>query len=241
MPITPTIILTRPQMAENIGAAARAMANFGIKELRLVAPRDGWPNEDAHAMAAGGLPLLEKATLHTTLADALQDCHFVYATSARLRDLEIKHYSPRTMMETIHTTWGKSTHSIRIAFLFGAENNGLTNAEASHAHALIHIPAAPSYNVLNIAQAVGIICYEWYQMKHHHPITSPLPSFPLPPPTYGMINALYEALCENMRYAGHPQSAAQRNRLLHMLLRLPLLEQDVHGLHGIIRCIGGRG
>jgi tRNA/rRNA methyltransferase len=239
MSITPTIILVRPQMAENIGAAARAMANFGIKELRLVAPRDGWPNENAHAMAAGGLPLLEKATLHRSVAEALQDCHVIYATSARLRDLHIMHHSPRTIMETIAGTWQKSKHAVRVAFLFGAENNGLTNAEAAYAHALIHIPASPAYNVLNIAQAVGIVCYEWYQIMHTIPASS-LSSPIHAPVTHGMITGLFDTICTTLSLAGYPPEIHQRIKLLQMLLRLPLMEQDINALHGIIRCIAVR-
>ena len=99
----------------------------------------------------------------------------------------------------------------------------------------------PTYNVLNIAQAVGIVCYEWYQMMQH---TSDAPSpqtAPVLPPTHGMITSLYDTLCKSLQQAGHPPLPPQRNKLLQMLLRLPLQAHDINAIHGIIRCIGGKG
>tara|TARA_B100001123_G_scaffold412894_1_gene510691 strand:+ start:1444 stop:2145 length:702 start_codon:yes stop_codon:yes gene_type:complete len=148
-----TIILVRPQMGENIGAAARVMMNFGYSDLRIVAPRDGWPNPKAEAMAAGGLPVIEAAQVYEDVSTALADCQYAVALTARSRELELPAYTPREWS-------GLAEKPQRLAIVFGAERSGLENEDIAQCNAIIHIPVAPEYPSLNLAQAVAVICYE---------------------------------------------------------------------------------
>lgn len=146
----PSIILVDPQMGENIGAAARVMHNFGFSDLRIVNPRDGWPNDKAIAMAAGGDALIKQARLYGTLADALEGVEYSYAVTARRRDM----HKPKVMLNDIDIS------NCNTAFIFGSERSGLTNEQVTYADAIVSIPANPEYPSLNLAQAVGVVCYE---------------------------------------------------------------------------------
>jgi tRNA/rRNA methyltransferase len=147
------VILTRPQMGENIGAAARVMMNFGYTDLRIVAPRDGWPNPKAESMAAGGKALIDSAQLYDTLADALADCQAAVALTARPREMELPVYTPRE--------WApQHDAALKTALVFGAERSGLENEEVALCNAVIQVPVAPAYPSLNLAQAVAVMCYE---------------------------------------------------------------------------------
>lgn len=163
----PIIILVRPQLGENIGAAARVMHNFNVSDLRIVTPRDGWPNPAATTMAAGGKTIIEQATLYNSCNDAVADCQTVLATSARNRELTIPHITADQI------SYHFNTHTHKTAILFGCEQSGLSNEELSMANALIHLPTNPEYSSLNLAQAVGIICYEWNKQQHSAHSTSP--------------------------------------------------------------------
>jgi len=158
----PTIVLVRPQMGENIGAVARAMCNFGLYELRLVSPRDAdsWLSSAAFAMASGADKILENAIIYDSLRNAVADCNFVCATSARARDMQIPSFSPRESANMLCTeSVGKS------ALVFGGERAGLSNEDILCANQLISIPTNPDFRSLNLAQSVIVIAYEWYQAK----------------------------------------------------------------------------
>ncbi len=157
--IHPSIILIRPQMGENIGAAARAMANFGVRDLRLVAPRDGWPNPKASDMAGRALNIIDDATLHATTAEALADCSYVLATTARDRAMNLPVLDMHAAMRELHK---QQAAGGKCAILFGPERTGLENEDVIHANAVVTIPVAPEYASLNLAQAVVIACYEWW-------------------------------------------------------------------------------
>lgn len=154
----PAIILARPQLGENIGAAARAMANFGLSDLRLVAPRDGWPNERAEAMAAGGLAVVQAARLTPDVASAAGDLTLVFAATARRRELEKPALTPRQAMARAKE---EIAHGGRPGFLFGPEASGLSNEEIASAGAILAIPVDPACSSLNLAQAVAVTAYEW--------------------------------------------------------------------------------
>jgi tRNA/rRNA methyltransferase len=156
--MTPSIILVRPQMGENIGAAARAMANFGLTDLRLVAPRDGWPNPKASDMAGRALNIVEDAALHETSSAAVADFNFVLATTSRERAMHLPVMEPRAAMEQIRQRMARGE---KCAILFGPERTGLENEEVILADAVVTIPVAPEYPSLNLAQAVVILGYEW--------------------------------------------------------------------------------
>lgn len=154
----PSIILVRPQMGENIGAAARAMSNFGLTELRLVAPRDGWPNPKAYEVAAGGRAVLEAAQIFTSTAEALAGIHTAYATTARPRDM----MKPVALChEAIQSILLKARHGQRCAILFGPERTGLINDDVALCDSILTIPTATDNPSLNMAQAAVVAGYEW--------------------------------------------------------------------------------
>jgi tRNA/rRNA methyltransferase len=154
----PAIILSRPQLGENIGAAARAMKNFGFSDLRLVAPRDGWPNEKAVHMAAGAADLLEKVRLYTDAATALGDLQLVVAATARERGVAKPVVTPPEAARQLRAA---TTKGIRCGLLFGSERSGLDNDEVSLATSIVTIPTA-EFSSLNLAQSVMLLCYEWF-------------------------------------------------------------------------------
>ena len=143
----PEIVLVRPQMGENIGAAARAMLNFGLERMRIINPRDGWPNQAAVAMASGAGRVLDAASVYDTLADGIGDCDYVYATTARSRDLAKPVLSPERAMEAARQM---RLQGKKVAVLFGPERTGLENDEVARANALISVPVNPEFASLRI-------------------------------------------------------------------------------------------
>ena len=153
----PVVILARPQMAENIGATARAMMNCGLHDLRIVNPRDGWPNPVALPMAAGGKSIIETAQVFDTLADAAYDISFMAAATARQRDMPIRASEPRAIGDELVQKAKKG----RVALLFGPEASGLDNNEVVLADVAVSAPLNPDYPSLNLAQAVLLLAWEW--------------------------------------------------------------------------------
>ena len=154
----PTIVLVEPQMGENIGAAARAMRNFGLSELRLVSPRDGWPDPKAYAVASGADAVLEASALYADLPSAIADFDAVYATTARLRSRPKPIFAPPRAMAEMRA---RTEAGARCAVLFGSERAGLNNSDILRAETLIHIPAMEGFLSLNLAQSVLVVAYEW--------------------------------------------------------------------------------
>ena len=154
-----SIILVKPQMGENIGASARVMKNFGITDLRIVNPRDGWPNEKARSMSAGAKDIIENTKVFDNTGDAVQDLNFLYATTARNRDL----IKPLHEAEEIVNEISKLPQTQKIGIMFGQENNGLDNDDISLANSILTLPINKEYSSLNLSQAVGIICYEIFK------------------------------------------------------------------------------
>ena len=161
---TPAIILCRPQLGENIGAAARAMKNFGLSDLRLVAPRDDWPNERAYAMAVTARPVLDEAKLYDNLPDALADLNIVYATTARDRGITKEIITPPEAAKRLR----RVTIGDKTGLLFGNERAGLENDDISLADCVITIPTA-EFASINLGQAVLLCCYEWFKSADDTP------------------------------------------------------------------------
>ena len=155
----PVIVLIRPQLGENIGKAARAMLNFGLTELRLVAPRDGWPNPSAGPSAAGADIVLEQAQIFATTAEAVADCAHVYATTVRKREDTKPVVTPEEAAQQIGQAQGTS------ALLFGPERSGLDIQDVSLARAILTVPINPEFGSLNLAQAVILCSYEWSKLQ----------------------------------------------------------------------------
>jgi tRNA/rRNA methyltransferase len=163
---TKTIILVRPQMGENIGACARSMKNFNFfNELRIVSPRDGWPNNRALSNAAGGIDIIESAKIFNSLDDAISDLEYIYACTVRKRDMNINSLELKEISNEYDLT-------LKTGIIFGPENSGLTNDEISLANKLVYISANPEFPSLNISQAVMLVCYEMRGFVLQKPITN---------------------------------------------------------------------
>ena len=160
----PIIVLVNTQMAVNIGMCARAMLNCGLDELRLVAPRDGWPNEDAIAPATEAKRVVENATVYATVEEAVADCHQVYAATARIRHLNTPAVTASEAATEIHTS-AQAHSGHRSAILFGPEASGLDNDAVARADRLLHYPMNPEFTSLNLAQAVLLFSWEWWSTR----------------------------------------------------------------------------
>lgn len=236
-PVAPVIILAIPQLGENIGKAARAMHNFGLTELRLAAPRDGWPNAKAVSAASGADIVLERAQVFETLSEALADLDLVYATSSRPRDMiKVVTTPERAMMELADG----ATVGRRCGVVFGGERSGLANNDVIQVHRLIRIPVNPEFASLNLAQAVGLIAYEW----HRATVDRPLPNLDVKgsrAANGSEMAQLFEHLEGELDDAGflfppEKRPAMVRN-IRNLFMRADLTEQEVRTLRGIITAL----
>lgn len=235
MEINPGIILVRPQMGENIGAAARAMLNFGLDHMRIVAPRDGWPNPAAKAMASGAGRVLDGARICDSVASALGDFHFTFATTARSRDLNKPVYSPE---EAMRTTTAKIGEGQRVAILFGPERAGLENEDLAQANAIITVPVNPEYPSLNLAQCVLLLGYEWRRQTTEVTPLEQVMAGALPATLKDVehLAAHYEEELDRAGFFFPPHKVeAMKTSLRNMWSRLPLTDKDVRALHGALR------
>jgi len=230
----PVIVLVRPQLGENIGKAARAMLNFGLLELRLVAPRDGWPNPAAGPAASGADIVLERAQLFNTVADAVADCAHVYATTVRKRGVTKPVVKPDEAATAIHAGPGRS------AILFGPERSGLETDDVAVARTIITVPINPEFGSLNLAQAVILVAYEW--SKHQDLAQPPETELPEPAPQEeldGMIGQL-DAMLLHANFYFPPARAETTRRTLRTLLTKPgWSTQEVRTLRGILSALDG--
>ncbi|WP_111735113.1 RNA methyltransferase [Roseovarius amoyensis] len=231
----PAFVLVRPQMGENIGAAARAMLNFGLDRMRLVAPRDGWPNPQAVAMASGAGRLLDEALLADDLAGAVADCHFVIATTARMRGLTKPVFSPeRAMAETAR----RVAAGERVAVLFGPERAGLENADVACANAVVTVPVNPDFASLNLAQCVLLLAYEWRRATADV-VAERTDMARADWASHQEVERLADHYEAQMQEAGFffPETKAEsmRTNLRNMWSRMPLTQADVRMLHGVLR------
>jgi tRNA/rRNA methyltransferase len=230
----PAIVLVRPQLAENIGAAARAMLNCGLADLRLVRPRPHWPHPRAAAASAGADQVLATARLYDDVASAVADCTFVLATTARSRDQVKPGFDAR---EAAARARARLASGDRIAILFGPERTGLENDEIARANALVQVPLNPDFSSLNLAQAVLVIAYEWRLA------TSPAPKGARsePPAAHGEVTGFLDRLIEALDGCGFLRHTQMRPTMVrnieNMFRRVDLTEQEVRTLHGILTCL----
>lgn len=234
-PIPPAFVLVRPQMGENIGAAARAMWNFGLDRMRIVAPRDGWPNSRAVAMASGAGRLLDDAIQCETMADGVADCDWVLATTARGRDLAKPVYSPEAAMAEARR---RSLAGGRVAVLFGPERAGLENPDIARANAIVSVPVNPEFPSLNLAQCVLLMAYEWQRQSAE--ITHRMDEMAGGEWATGQdIEKLSEHYEARLDVAGFffPAEKAEGMKitLRNLWSRMPLTRADVQILHGVLR------
>ena len=241
----PAIILVRPQLAVNIGMCARAMANFGLSDLRLVSPREGWPRsgayrKGAYAAAAGAVHLLEAARLFETIEAAILDLNFVWATTARERG---QHKPILTPADAMPECAQKITAGEKHGVLFGPERTGLNNDEVALADAIITFPVDPAFASLNLAQAVLLTGYEWMRATTDaKPPFSPVQRSPAAPRE--MALSFFDYLEAELGRTGffRPESKRQvmRRNMRNMFHRMQLTEQDVSSLRGmVVRLVEG--
>ncbi len=233
----PVVILVRPQMAENIGAAARAMLNFGLTSLRLVAPRDGWPQPGAVAMASGASRLLDHAGVFPDVAAAVADCDWVMATTARGRDLVKPVLSPERAMADARALAGQGR---RVGLLFGPERTGLENDDLLPANALVTVPANPDFPSLNLAQCVLLMGYEWVRLGGEVPgeVLALAGTELASKADTDRLAAHWEERLEAAGFFFPPEKVAHmKGSLRNMWGRLPLTRAEVQTFHGILKQI----
>lgn len=237
----PVIILVEPQLGENIGTAARAMANFGVTDLRLVRPRDGWPSEKARNAASRADHVIEKTEIFDTLEEALADLDFVYATTARQRDM-LK--TVRHPVEAAQIMRQEVAKGGKVGILFGRERWGLNNDEVVLANEILTLPVDPDFASLNIAQAVLIICYEWRMSGGERAGSLPFETPDVPRANKDdmvhLFNHLEEALDE-VNFFRPPEKREHMVRNLRTIMQKgDWAEQEVRTLRGVIAALQRR-
>ena len=234
MTAPPVIVLVRPQLGENIGKAARAMLNFGLAEMRLVSPRDGWPNPQAGPAASGADVVLERAAVFGSVAEAVADCSHVYATTVRKRGVTKPVVTPEAAARGIRAAAG------RAAILFGPERSGLETDDVALARTIVTVPINREFGSLNLAQAVILVAYEWSKGEA---LASP-PQVEMEPPApqeelEGMIGQL-DAMLHGAGFFHPPDRTPVTTRTLRTLLTKPgWTAQEVRTVRGVLSALDG--
>ncbi len=233
----PAMVLVNPQMGENIGAAARAMWNFGLDRLRIVNPRDGWPNPKADAMASGAGRLLDEAWLTRTTAEACADLTYVFATTARDRALTKRVVTPEVAVaEALELTAAGE----KVGFLFGAERAGLDKADVTRANSIVSVPVNPAFGSLNLAQCVLLVAYEWGRQSSETP-KEVLPMQGGRLAAAGEVDGLIARVVERLDNVGFFYPEAKRQRMItnleNLFRRAAMTNADVQTLHGVTRAL----
>ena len=234
----PAIILVHPQLGENIGMVARAMANFGLAELRLVNPRDGWPSEKAISAASNAHHVIEAAKVYPSLEAAVADLEFVYATTARDRYGFKEVRSPVVASNDLRTRFrgGQAT-----GILFGRERTGLTNEEIALADELVSFPVNPAFASLNLAQAVLLMSYEWMKSGLSSTENTPFDALPQRPAKKDELQGLFDHVEEALDARGYFRPAEKKPKLVEnlrtILTRPTFSGTEIQVLRGIISCL----
>ncbi|MXP09259.1 RNA methyltransferase [Pseudoblastomonas halimionae] len=225
----PVIVLVRPQLGENIGKAARAMRNFGLTEMRLVTPRDGWPNPAAGPAASGADDVLETAEVFDSLAEAVSDCAHVYATTVRKRGVTKPVITPEEAGRAIHAEPGRS------AIVFGPERSGLETDDVAVARTIVTVPIDPDFGSLNLAQAVILCAYEWSKGRD---LVQPTQEDTLPPAPQAEFEGMFAQLTAMLEPRGYflPESRADSTRrtLRTMLTKPGWNHLEMRTLRGVL-------
>lgn len=236
----PAVILVEPQLAENVGACARAMLNCGLTDLRLVAPRDGWPNEAARPMASGADRVLDAARSYDTLDEAVADLQALYATTARVRDMVHRQITPRHLAMELRRHESEGT---RCGILFGRERIGLVNEEIVRCDAVVVAPLNPEFTSLNLAQAVLLVAWEWLAAGDETP-GRVLVEADSRRATGGEQQIFLDRLEESLDDTGFFRTAHMRDvtwrKVRNLLSRAELTDLDIRILHGILSALEGK-
>lgn len=232
----PIFILVEPQMGENIGAAARAMLNFGVSALRLVNPRDGWPNEKAGAMASGASVVIDNTRVFGAFDEAIADCQYVLATTARRRELSLPVLDPAEAAKELRR---RTNAGERCAVVFGGERNGLSSDDVARADAILSAPVNPAFASLNLSQAVLIAAYEWFRAGEDAEIENPFEEEPSA--SREDLERFYDHLETELDSAGYffpPEKAPNMKRNLRAAFtRANFTESEIRTLHGVIKAL----
>jgi len=228
----PVVVLVRPQLGQNIGKAARAMLNFGLTEMRLVAPRDGWPNPDAGPAASGADEVLAKAQVYASVAEAIADCSLVFASTVRKRDVMTPVVGPEEMASAIRSSPGRS------AILFGPERSGLETEDVILASHIVTVPINPQFGSLNLAQAVILLAYEWSRGEALAQPTA-FEQEPRAPQAAldGLIGHLEAALDEGGYFHPPERTQATKNTIRTILTKPGWSSREIKAVRGMIRSL----
>ena len=233
---SPTFILCRPQMGENIGAAARAALNFGVTDFRIIAPRDGWPNRAAVDNGAGALEMMD-VKLFPKMEDAIADLQYVFATTARTRDMAKPGYDGETATREAASRLAAAQN---IGFVFGPERTGLTNDEIALCHATVTLPCNPAFSSVNLAQSVAVIAYA---LRAAQATQTPLKNDHIPAPAAPM-EELFQRLENELQEGGFFEAVNLKPTMLRnlrtMLLRAEWSDQEVRTFHGVLSALNGK-
>lgn len=243
--IKPAIILVEPQLGENIGTAARAMANFGLRDLRIVNPRDGWPSEKAESASANAIEVVKNARIFPTLEEAIKDLHYVCATTARPRDMVKEILSPETAAKTMKQ---RAETGQTIGILFGREKSGLTNTDISFADSIVIAPVDPECASLNLAQSVLLMGYEWRRNTDNSslgrktdfdgPAIEGIELKTNRPATKQELTGLFEHMQKELEFSGFLRTVEKTPQMMrnirNMIIRMEPTDQDVRTLRGMI-------
>ena len=246
--ITPYIVLSKPQLGENIGSTARAMKNFGIEKLRLISPRDGWPNETAYAISAGADNVLNNIEVFDTLEKATQDISLLVATTARKRVVGTKSLD---IFDAVEKSFEYSSKGGQVGFLFGPEQSGLSNDDVVQADFTVSIPLNKEFSSLNLSQAVLLICWEWNKIKllkagvkKNKTVLNKKLKKSTELSNVGDREYFYKQLDEMLTQSGFFYSAEMapvvKRNIRSLFNRASLTHQDLRTLHGIIRSLSGK-
>ncbi|WP_020398815.1 RNA methyltransferase [Kordiimonas gwangyangensis] len=232
----PAIILVRPQLGENIGKAARAMLNFGLTDMRLVAPRDGWPNPAAGPAASGADIVLENARVFDTVEEAVADLSHVYASTVRDRDMPKPVVTPREAAQQMHAVIGKGQTT---GILFGPERSGLTNDDVVLADTILTVPVNPGFGSLNLAQAVILTAYEFHHLADGTPAYQP--SHPEGTASkdelLGLMEHLEGELDKRGFFRSEDRRATMRRTLRNLIQNAGFSRQEVFTLRGVVKSL----
>ena len=233
----PCVILVEPQLADNIGAAARAMANFGLSQLRLVAPRETWPAERAYVMASGANRILDAAQVYDNVEAAIGDLNFVFATTARAHDQAkpVVDAAAAAVLAAERVAGGE-----RVGLMFGRERNGLENHEVALADRIITLPVNPAFASLNLAQAVVIVAYEWFKLVSGGALPFAMPQKSQAAPRQQLLAffANLERELEKVEFFRPPDKReTMQINLRNIFSRMQPTQQDIQTLSGVIMAI----
>jgi TrmH family RNA methyltransferase len=231
---SPIVVLVRPQMAQNIGTTARAMANGGLFHLRIVAPRDGWPQPNAYAAASGADAILDHAQVFADIPSAIADCHRVLGTCPRPRHVIVPILDARAAAAELRAV---NARDLRVAVLFGPERAGLESDDLAHCDTLVRYPLNPQHNSLNLAQAVMILAYEWWMQAEATPARD-FQTNGTRVATKGDLEAFLTRLIAELDAAGFlhnpPKRPGMIRNLRHWFERGEVTEQELRTLHGVV-------